>query len=289
MMRVTFATEAAMNEGGRSGWSLRGSELFGILLIGIGVLYFLNNANVLRISWDVLWPIVLVAFGALFLVQALRPADQSAGAGTAPLASGPGGGPAPAGGGSAIRVQREGTQQLEFDLGVGAGTFRVGGGAAELVEARSIREDIFARFDRSGQRTRVQLRQDANWLPWAFRGGTEWDVQIAEDVPTAFSLHAGAGDFTIDLSKLRIVDARLSIGAARMHLVLPRPNGEVNVKVTAGASDVSIQIPDGVQARVRSEGGLLRVEGRGETPDYATSRDRVTVSISGGASSVRVL
>lgn len=278
-----------MHERGRSGWSLRGPELFGVLLIGVGVLYFLNNANVLRVSWDVLWPIVLVALGALFLVQAMRPASQPTGTGAAPLLAGPDGRPGPAGGGSAIRIPREGATQLEFDLGVGAGTFRVGGGATELVEAKSVREDIFARFDRSGQRTRVQLRQDANWVPWAFRGGTEWDVRIAEDVPTAFSLHAGAGDFSVDLSRLRIVDARLSIGAAKLLVVLPRPNGEVNVRVTAGASDVRVQIPDGVQARVRTEGGLLRVEGRGETPEYATSRDRVTVSVSGGASSVRVL
>ena len=126
-------------------------------------------------------------------------------------------------------------------------------------------------------------------MPWSFRGGTEWGVRLAEDVAIVFILNAGAGDFSIDLSRLRIVDARLSFGAAGARVVLPRPAGEVNVRVTAGASNVTIEIPPGVEARVRSEGGLLRFEGRGETPNYATSRDRVTVSISGGASSVRVL
>jgi len=278
-----------MNEAGRSGWSMRGPELFGIVLIGVGILYFLSNAGILRLGGEVLWPIVLVGIGALFLVRALRPAGPAAGTVITPPAPGTGGPTAPARGGTAIRVPRDGTTQLEFDLGVGAGTFRVGAGATELVEANSIREDIYANVDRSGPRTRVRLRQDANWLPWAFRGGTEWDVRIAGDVSTAFSLHAGAGDFSVDLDGLRIVDARFSIGAAKLLLVLPHPNGEVNVRITAGASDVSVQIPAGVAARVRTEGGLLRVEGRGETPDFATSRDRVTVSISGGASAVRVL
>ncbi len=47
---------------------------------------------------------------------------------------------------------------------------------------------------------------------------------------------------------------------AKLLVVLPRPNGEVSIRITAGASDVSVQIPDGVQARVRTEGGLLRVD-----------------------------
>jgi hypothetical protein len=186
-------------------------------------------------------------------------------------------------------VPREGTTQLDFELAVGAGTFRIGGESTGLIEVRSSREDIYSRIERSGARTYLRLRQDASWLPWAFQGGTEWGVRLAEDVATAFTLNAGAGDFTIDLSRLRIVDARLSIGAAQARVILPRPTGEVNVRLTAGAATVTIEIPAGVEARVRTEGGLLRFEGRGETPNYATSRDRVTVSISGGASSVRVL
>jgi hypothetical protein len=154
---------------------------------------------------------------------------------------------------------------------------------------RSSREDIYSRVERAGARTYLRLRQDASWLPWSFRGGTDWGVRLAENVATVFTLNAGAGDFTIDLSRLRIVDARVSLGAAQARVILPRPTGEVSVRLTTGASGVTIEIPAGVEARVRSEGGLLRVEGRGETANYATSRDRVNVSISGGASSVRVL
>ena len=281
-----------MNERGRTGWSLRGPEIFGAILIGVGVLYFLDLSNLVQISVGALWPVILIGFGALILLQAMRRARDPLDTRAALSGAAPSGPAAPSGqaaGGSAIRISREETQQLEFEMAVGAGTFRICGGAAELVEARSMREDIFVRLDRTGARTRVGLRQDASWLPWAFRGGTEWQVRLADDVATAFSLNAGAGDFTIDLSTLRIVDARLSIGGAQARLVLPRPTGEVNVKVITGASSVSIQVPDGIEARIRSEGGLLRVDGRSETPNYATSRDRVTVSVSGGAASVRVL
>lgn len=285
-----------------SGWSPSGTEIVGFLLIAVGVVYLLGTANIVRISWGELWPLILVALGALILVRAMRPAEPPplgpgplpvAGAGTAG-AGAPGtpppAGPAPAARGTAsLLVPREGVSQLDLELAVGAGTFRLGGGSTELMEVRSQREDIYSRIDRSGARAYVRLRQDASWLPWSFRGGTDWGVRLAEDVATVLTLNAGAGDFTIDLSRLRIVDARLSIGAAQARVVLPRPTGEVNVRVTAGASTVTVEIPPGVEARVRSEGGLLRFEGRGETANYSASRDRVTVSISGGASSVRVL
>ena len=285
-----------------SGWSPSGTEVVGFLLIAVGVVYLLANANIISISWGELWPLILVAVGALILVRAMRPteppplgpgpmtmaaADAGAGGtpGTPPLA-----GPAVAGRGTAsLILPREGATQLDLDLGVGAGTFRVDGGSTELVEVRSSREDVYARVERSGARAYVRLRQDASWLPWSFRGGTDWGVRLAEDVPTVVTLNGGAGTFSIDLSRLRIVDAQLSIGAAQARVVLPRPSGEVNVRLTAGASNVTVEIPPGVEARVRSEGGLLRFEGRGETANYSTSRDRVTVAISGGASSVRVV
>ena len=281
-----------MNERGRSGWSFRGPELFGLLLIGVGILYFLSNTGIVQFSWNALWPLILVAVGVVVLLQAIRPGPAKADGASAPFATpsaAPGAPSVPGTGGSSARIPREGTQQLEVELGVGAGTFRVEGGATELVEVRSIRNDIVSQVDRDGQRTRVRLRQDANWLPWMFRGGTDWDVRLPEDIPIALSANAGAGNLQFDLSRLRVVEARASIGAAQARVVLPRPTGEVEVKIQAGASSVTIEIPPGVEARVRGTGGLLSVEGRAETPGYATSRDRVSVTVSGGASSVRVI
>ena len=275
-----------MDERGRSGWSFRGPELFGLLLIGIGALYFLSNTGILRFSWNAIWPLVLVGVGLVVLLQAVRPAPPVAPVTPPGLASRPGG---PADGGSAVRIPREGTTQLELDLGVGAGTFRAEGGATELVEVRSTRNDIVARFDREGQRTRVRLRQDTNWLPWMFRGGADWDVKLPDDIPIALNVNAGAGTLVLDLSRLRIVDGRVSIGAAQARIVVPRPTGELTLRVHAGASSVTIEVPTGVEARIRGEGGLLKIEGRAETAGFAASRDRVAVTVTGGASSVRVI
>jgi hypothetical protein len=251
----------------RGGWSLRGPELVGALLIVIGVVFLLGNANLIRVEWSVLWPIVVIAFGLAILASAVLPRGGTTGS---------------------LTIPRDGVQQLELDLVVGGGEFRMAGGSDQLVAITSNRDDIESRVDRSGPRARVRLRQDVAWWPFG-RPYARWDVALPADIATALSVQGGAGSFEADLSAVRIVDARLAFGAAQARITLPHPSGDVALRITSGAASVTIQVPPGVEASVRGSGGLLQVEGRTETPGYATARDRVTVSVSGGASQIRVI
>lgn len=46
---------------------------FGVLLVAVGVAFFLSNAGVFRfVQWQFLWPLVLIGIGVLFLVQRTR-------------------------------------------------------------------------------------------------------------------------------------------------------------------------------------------------------------------------
>ena len=252
----------------RGGWTLRGPELIGILLIVVGAVFVVGNANVFRVSWGLIWPILIIGVGAVVLLSAVRPRGDTA---------------------SSAEVPRNATQQLELELAAGGGAFRVRGGAPQLVDVRSNRDDILTRVERSGSRARVRLRQDVSWVPFGGQRHPEWDVAIADDVPTALLVQGGAGSFDVDLSTARIVDARLTFGAAQARVTLPHPVGEVNVRVSSGAASVTILVPPGVEARVATSGGLLQLEGRNETPGYQSARDRVTVAVKGGASSVKII
>jgi hypothetical protein len=253
---------------GRRDRRWRGPELIGIALIVIGAFYLLDALDVFRFSWRIGWPILLIGIGLFFLVQAIGSPGQA---------------------GSAISVPRDGVDRLELRMSLGAGTFRLLGGGAGLIDAESTRDDIVARVERDGSRARVRLLQDVSWLPFFWRGRTEWQIRLTDEVPVALDLSAGAGDFTLDLGHLRVVDAGLSIGAAQARLVLPRPTGDVHLRVTAGASSITIEVPPGVEAKINRRGGLIELSGRTETPAYLTSSDRVTLDVSGGASSVRVV
>ncbi len=252
---------------GGPGARWRGAELIGIVLIALGVVYLLGNLGIFLISWGVIWAVALIAVGGVILYGAVRPARH---------------------GSSGAAVPRESSTRLELDLGVGAGRFRLAGGASQLVEVASTNDDIATRVDRTGDRALVRLRQDVAWWPFAWRGGSDWVVRVAPDVPTVLAMSAGAGDFSIDLSEMTVADARLQIGAAKARIVLPRPRGTVEVRVTGGASQIAFEAPPGVEYRLETSGGMMSVNGRTESPGFATAPDRVMVRFSGGAASVRI-
>ena len=51
----------------------RNRAAFGIVLIALGAIFLLSNAGLFRlVRWDLAWPLVFIAIGALLLVQRAR-------------------------------------------------------------------------------------------------------------------------------------------------------------------------------------------------------------------------
>lgn len=199
--------------------------------------------------------------------------------------------PAAAGESSAVSVPRGSATALAFRLTGGAGSFIIHGGASDLVNVTSDRDDLVVHT--TGSNT-VSVRVDEGGRGPRF-GATpsaRVDARLASDVAASVDIDAGAGDFTVDLSDVRTTDARLNVGAASLRLVLPKPNGNVSITVSAGASNLVIEVPDGVEASVTTSGALLSVRSENprvsgtQTPGYASASDRVTVRVTAGASSI---
>jgi hypothetical protein len=187
----------------------------------------------------------------------------------------------------------------------GGGRYHVSGGAAGLLDAQSPNPDL--RLLTSGSAGHPDLRLDVNPEGFGvFSNPADIQVHIASDVPTSFEMNAGAGEFDIDLSDVRVTDARVNAGASSTRLVLPKPSGDVRFTVNGGASSIAITVPDGVDVRIRTTGGLLSLRsdnmrvGQGgaggclacgnsvQTSGYDTASDRITLTISAGASSIVV-
>jgi Domain of unknown function (DUF5668)/N-terminal domain of toast_rack, DUF2154 len=250
---------------------LRGPELAGLLLIGLGVFFLLDQLGWINFGWGLIWPLIIIGVGVVILAGALGVRGGRSGRGEA-----------------TVRIPREGTDQLELELRLGAGRFAVRGGSTDLVEAESRTDDIESDVRRAERRTNVRLALDRAWFPFSEHGTPDWRIAVGADVPTRLDVAAGAGDFDFDLSEIRLVDARVSIGAAQARITLPRPIGEIPIRISTGASQVTLIVPQGVEMQVRTSGGLLTVDGPVESPGYATAADRVAVKVDGGAASIRI-
>lgn len=290
--------------------------IFPLILIAIGTVFLLANfgliAPVSVLGLLSLWPLVLIIVGIEIALSRRWPLAALAadvlvvGIGVALLTLGsvaPGvlpfalvrGSNEP--GVSTIDVPRSEARTMNLRLTTGAGSFELRGGATSLVHADSDHDDLRLRGAvQSGERIDVRVEQGPSTNGFRIGPSTSSHVTmtLASDVPTSLIVDAGAGEFVIDASDVKLTDARLSVGAASLRVVLPRPTGDVSYTISAGASNIVVEIPDGVEARVTSSGGLIsrhddnpRLTGS-ETAGYAAAKDRVTVRISAGATSITV-
>jgi hypothetical protein len=298
-----------------------------LLLIALGLLFLLENYGLISgISWIAiasLWPVLLIligldiAFARRWPLPTLAAEVLVIAAGLALAAYAPNLGPgvsafarADGPGVSDVMVPRGDATQLTLMLNAGATrAYHVSGGATALVEAHSANPDLRLRTLGSSVRPDVRVDQVSATGFIHPAGVGDIQVRVASDVPTSLTVNAGAGEFDIDLSDIRITDGRVNVGASSMRFVLPRPSGmqNVDIRMNGGASSITITVPDGVEARISTTGGLLSLRsentrlgsggGTGgcvacgtsvETSGYSASRDRVTVTISAGATSIVV-
>jgi cell wall-active antibiotic response 4TMS protein YvqF len=294
-----------------------------LLLIALGLIFLLQNFGFISgVSWLAvasLWPLLLVligldiAFARRWPLPTLVVEVAVIAAGLALVAYSPnlspgifvfGNGNGP--GENDVTVARGDATQLSLTLNGGATrSYHVSGGATQLVEAHSANADL--RVRNSGT-TRADVRLDQTSSGF-FHPVNDGDVQIriASDVPTSLTVNVGAGEFDVDLSDVRVTAATVNVGASSMRLVLPKPNGDVAIRMNGGASNIAIVVPGGIEARIATTGGLLSLRsdntrlgsggGTGgcvacgssvETSGYSAAQNRVTLTISAGASSIVV-
>ena len=179
-------------------------------------------------------------------------------------------------------VPRSGATQLDLRLAYAAGDLVVTGGATDLVNVGSTRQDI--ELSQSG--AAITLRPANETFPFGL--DRKWDVRLPSDVPTTLTAELGAGNFTFDLRNVPLTRATITSGASDLKITLPRPKGDVPVRITGGASSMTIDVPAGVEYAVTVDGGLTSTTGVTRSPGYATATDRVSISISAGASSIQI-
>ena len=282
-----------------------------LLLVVIGVVFLLANLGYIGpislLAVANLWPVILVligidvAFGRRWPLGVLA-VDVAIIAGVLALVSYAPNLPSGAliltnPGDSVVSQPRADVKTLNLRLSGGAGSYTVKGGAdpADLVRVTSDQPDLHLRSStRVGDRADVRIEENLDGIHLGPRTSNHVDALVASDVTTSLQVDVGAGEFLVDLSGVKLSDARVNAGAASLHVITPTPIGDVPITISTGASSVIIEVPAGVEAKVTISGGLSstrfdnpRFNGT-ETSGYSSAKDRVTIKVSAGASSVVV-
>jgi len=285
-----------------------GFPLWGLVLVALGVIFLLQNLDV--IGWDIwgtlwrFWPVLLVLIGLNILLAGRTPwlmfgitlvvlvgivvaavvIERSRTTAVAESFSQP----------------LQGIEKAEIEVNFGAGELLIGSlpaGSASLAEGKGypeVRQD----FRLQGSTGVLALSVPGRAF-WPFGdNGLRLEASINREVPLNLTVKAGASDIKVDLTDLRVERFEMGIGAASATLRLPASAGTTVAVINAGVAQVSISVPQGVAARIKSETGLgsfnvdttrfPKVGDIYESPGYATATNRVDLTVKSGVASIDI-
>jgi len=251
-----------------------------VLWLGIGIVLLLSTTGTLgREPIDLfadVWPWVLVGLGVWFLVGAVLPF-----------------------GGTAIEhlaIPLGGAREAAIRIRFGAGELTVGSAAPGNLVDGEYAGGVIHRQPAPG---RIELEQDLTYgLPW-LDGRSAWTVGLAPGIPLDLRFDTGAARARLDLSGLQPRTVELHTGASETTVRLPRAGGVSAFRAEAGAAQLTVEVPAGVAARIRTrmaigstnvdETRFPRSAAGYESADFATAANRVDLDLQGGVGSIRVV
>jgi DNA-binding MarR family transcriptional regulator len=209
-----------------------------------------------------------------------------------------------------IRAASRGDDEGKFATPLGStrnGRLVFANGTSRLsLRADSGRDDLYrAHFEGIAPKAKVEDGTVTFRYPRRLFGLLSWgnepgEVTLNAAIPWEVEVRGGAYYLDADLRTLELTSFLLKGGVSNLDLTLPEPAGTVPVRLSGGASQVSIRRPAGVAARVVMKdgaAGLTFDEQRFDTvapraqlqsPDWDRGTDRYEIEVTGGASELAI-
>ncbi len=261
----------------------RGSLFWGLTLITLGVLFFLQTRGVIsRMDiWGYFAPMLLIFAGLWVWSGGLRVSialNEN----------------------NSFNVPLEGAQKLTFDFDTGMGQASFGGGAPSELAVRGasgVGLDVHSR--REGDTLQVDVDAGPSVLPMLGPESGSWRFELSETALVSLNIDAGASSLDFDLRPLRLSSLKLNCGASSIRLTLPERPENTRVDFEMGAASLEIHVPQGVALRLKVQGGAnslkvdesrfpLHAEGVYQSADFDAAPYKVEMSLEGGANSIQV-
>ncbi|MBN1877587.1 MAG: hypothetical protein JXA33_25415 [Anaerolineae bacterium] len=264
----------------------RNNLFWGTVLLLIGGLLLLDNLGVfyfLRVSiWQLIWPTAVILLGAWLLWGATlgKPHLET----------------------EDLSIPLENAPQGHVKIEHGAGQIRLDGNAPSAYLMSGTFEGGIEYRLKTGDNNTLDLKLQTPpqvYGPWNW-GYTrrEWNLSLTPEIPLTLTVQSGASDTRLDLTELQITELKVNTGASATQVTLPAHIPYTRAAFEGGAASVNIRVPEGVAARVQTEGALYnanidteRFPRQGniyQSRDYETAERKADIIIKMGVGSAEV-
>ncbi len=257
----------------------RDSIFWGVALITLGVLFFLQGQGYIGNVGAYIWPVALILVGAWIILGVYwrrSPSDEQ----TFSLALGA-------------------AQSVKYHFAHGAGQLEISGGAPAgqaLVGTSAVGMNRSSQLN--GDRLDVRVEAGPSFIPMIGPEQGVWRFQVTQDVPVLLNVESGASSLHIDLSDVLATRFSLKTGASSANITMPARGASI-LDVESGAASINIRVPDVTAARIRVKEGVMAVNidtnrfpqldsGLYQSANFDASQNRTEINVESGVGSVSV-
>lgn len=257
----------------------RDSIFWGIALILLGVLFFLQGQGYIGNVGPYIWPFALILVGAWIILGVYwkrSPSEMESFS-------------VPLGAAQSVKYHfAHGAGQLEISGGAPAGQALVGTSAAGMNRSSQL----------NGDRLDVRIEAGPSFIPMIGPEQGVWRFQLTQDVPVLLDVESGASSLHIDLSDVLATRFSLKTGASSSNVTMPARGASI-LDVESGAASINVRVPDVTAARIRVKQGVMSINvdtsrfpqldsGLYQSANFDASQNRTEINIDSGVGSVTI-
>jgi hypothetical protein len=257
----------------------RDNVFWGVVLILVGVLLYLQTQGYVTDIFKYFWPLALILVGGWIILGVYwRPAPSAQDNFSIPL---------------------QGAQSVSYSFAHGAGQLEIRGGApADLAMVGSSAVGMNRRSHLNGDRLDVRVEAGPSFVPFIGPGEGIWRFQLTQQVPVSLTVESGASSLNVDLTDVLLTRMALKTGANSTSVTMPA-RGASMLDVESGAASINVRVPEVTAARIRVREGVMAVNidtnrfaridsGLYQSANFNESQNRTEINVASGVGSVTV-
>ncbi len=189
-------------------------------------------------------------------------------------------------------------KQANLTVDYGGGQLQLAPGKDDIFKAEFAPGEIKQNIVANDQLLKIDLSPIGKQWSTGQIAANRWKMQVSPELLWSLNINAGAIDGVIDLSGVPLRQLNCNLGAGSLDFILNNNGPNSQVRVTAGASHIKLEIPGDTGVSIKMGGALntnnldelgwAKTGSRYQSPNYSEAANKIDCDIQLSAGNLEV-